>query len=142
MDNMPKTKSTQNKTFSVTRDSGANLKKLRRLEQEGYIKIHDVLGENETSKVPEKIQPVGVWGYFRWNDGSVYAGRGCAYSEIRKVIGAQNIQDARKLEAHIRKGNEYFVTEDRDFLDVKDELKEKFDVVVVRPEELRCICQK
>lgn len=122
--------------LKITRDSNANLKLLKWLERLGLIVITDVLGENETKKVKDKIGPVGVWGHFKWDDGSVWASDDNKYSEICEIIGKNNIQDARKLEAHIRSGNDCFVTEDNDFLSKKDWLKHELGVEVITPQEL------
>lgn len=133
------TKNTQKNVseLKITRDSGANLKILKELERGGYIKIFDVLGENETKKVENKAKPVGVWNHSKWGDCSVWAGEDSKYSEIREIIGKDNIQDTRKLEAHIRYQHDYFVTEDSDFLRVKDELNKKIGTKVITPEELK-----
>lgn len=122
---------------TVTRDSGANVKILRKLEKDGFIKIFDVKIENgrENKKVPEKVLPVGVWGHARWGE-AVYAGDDCKYEDIRKIIGHNHVKDAMQLEAHIRSSHDYFVTEDTDFLKVREELERKFGVKIITPTEL------
>lgn len=66
----------------------------------------------------------------------------CTYDEIRKIIGVEHVKDAMQLEAHIRNGHDYFVTEDTDFLKKREELIREFDVKIVTPEELESICDK
>ncbi len=129
-------------TFSVTRDSGANLKILLSLQKGGFIKIHDVMLENgrENKKIKEKILPVAVYNYSKWGE-AVWGGEDTTYSDIRKIIGRENIKDAMHLEAHIRKAHNYFVTEDRDFLDKREELETKFNIKIVTPVELEKICR-
>lgn len=142
---MTKVREKQNNfVTTVTRDSGANVKLLRRLEREGYIKIFDVKFENgrENKKVKEKVLPVGVWGSgARWGE-CVWAGADCVYADIREILGKEYAQDAMQLEAHIRNGHDYFVTEDNDFLRNRSRLEDKFSVKIVTPEELQEICQK
>ncbi len=134
----------QNKKLSVTRDSGANVKVLKMLERAGYVEVYDLMLENgrENKKVKKKILPVAVCDSgARWGE-CVLSGEDSTYGDIRKVIGRQNIQDAMHLEAHIRNEHDYFVTEDTDFLKVRDRLNEKFSVKIVTPSELKEICKK
>jgi hypothetical protein len=139
---MSKVSNQQKKSLKITRDSGANLTILKELEKHGCIEIHDVLGENETVKVENKSNPVAVVGHCKLGDGSVYAGNDCKYSGIVEVIGKDNIQDARKLETHVRYKHDYFVTEDKDdILSNWLELKNKFGIKVIDPEKLKELCQ-
>jgi len=123
------------KKVKITRDSCANLRKLKKLADLGYIEIHDVSFENKTPKVKNKILPVGVYGQTKYGE-CLYAGKDCKYDEIRSVLGKQNIGDAIKLEAHTRNGFEYFVTEDSDFLRKKGILARKFGIKVISPNDL------
>jgi predicted nucleic acid-binding protein len=126
--------------YKITRDSGANVKKLKTLEQQGYIEIYDVKLENgrENKKVKEKILPVLVLDHARLGE-CVLGGEDTVYDDIRKIIGKNNIEDAMHLEAHIRNKHDYFVTEDTDFLKVKNELQEKFSIKIVTPDDLMSI---
>lgn len=129
--------------LKITRDSGANLKLLRRLEQNGDIEIHDVMLESgrENRKTKKKIFPVAVFGHARFGE-SVFAGADNPYNELRNILGQANIEDAMQLEAHIRSKHDYFVTEDNDFLGKRLVLKERFGVEIVTPQELEQICQQ
>lgn len=131
------------KVYTVTRDSGANVKILKALERDGFIKIHDVMMENgrENKKVKEKILPVGVYGHGKWGE-MVWAGPDCSYSNIRAIIGDRHIEDAIQLEAHVRNKHDFFVTEDRDFLDKRDQLETAFGVRIMSPTELDALCRE
>lgn len=126
------------KVFSVTLDSGANLKLMRKLEREGRISIIVVDLENgKDNKVRKKVGPVGVWGHVKWGDGSAWGSKGNIYSELLKITDKQHIQDARHLEAHYRTGNDIFITEDKDdILSKSHELKKKFNIIVMSSNEL------
>lgn len=113
------------------------MKKLKTLEKQGYIEIYDVKLENgrENKKVKEKILPVLVLGHTRLDE-CILAGEDTIYEDVRKIIGRENIKDAMHLEAHIRNGHDYFVTEDTDFLKVRDVLQKRFTIKIVTPDEL------
>ncbi len=121
----------------VTRDSGANLKILKKLELLGLIDIHDVMLENgrNTKKVSKKILPVAVFDHARWDE-AVFAEEGNKYDDIRSILGKEKVKDAMQLEAHLRNKLDYFVTEDTDFILIREVLKEKFGAEIVTPEEL------
>ncbi|MEQ8367740.1 MAG: hypothetical protein RIB61_13625 [Roseicyclus sp.] len=121
----------------VTRDSGANVRLLRRLENDGLIQIHDVLLENgrENRKVKQKLIPIAVWGQSRWDE-SVWAPEENHFDEICAIIGRCNAADAMHLEAHLRCGNDVFVTEDSDFISKREELEMTFSCRIRTPEEL------
>lgn len=125
----------------ITRDSGANLKIIKRLEKMGFVDVYDVKYENETKKVKNKVLPIGVWDRTKWDE-CVWAGSDCSYDSIRETIGKENIGDAIKLEAHIRMKNDYFVTEDHDFLDKRSQLKRKFKINILTSEELKKLCNR
>jgi len=101
------------KTTTVTRDKSANLKKLRILENKGLIKIHEVTLENFVNKAKNRVKPIGVWNHSKWDE-CVWADEKNTYDAIRKIIGKHNIKDAMHLEAHIRNGFDFFVTNDLD----------------------------
>jgi hypothetical protein len=100
------------KIISITRDKGANLKKLRRLENDGKIQINEIQFEEMPKKYKKAILPVAVFDQTSW-DQCVLAGDDCKYEEIREIIGKSNVRDAINLEAHLRNGFDYFVTEDK-----------------------------
>ena len=129
--------------YSVTRDSGANVKILKRLQNAGLIKIYDVMLENgrENTRVKDKILPVLILSSDARLGEAVLGGEDSVYEDIRKIIGKKNVEDAMHLEVHIRHKHDYFATEDHHFLDVRDELNKKFDVKIVTPEKLEIICK-
>jgi predicted nucleic acid-binding protein len=131
----------QNYPYFITRDSCANVKILKDLEQRGFIKVFDVMLENgrENKKFKDKIKPVFIVGTSLLGE-MVLANKDCKYDDIRSIIGKQHIKDSIHLEAHIRNKFDYFVTEDHDFLDKRQELENKFLVRIVTPQELQKIC--
>ena len=133
-----------NVKVSVTADSGANLKLLRKLESQGLITIAFVDLENgKHNSVSDKLGPVGVWGKCNYDDGSVYGSEDSKYEQILSIVGGNNYQDARLLEAHYRSGNEIFVTEDAgDIVSKKDALFEQVGIRVMSPEELKSLLAK
>jgi hypothetical protein len=128
----------------ITRDASANVKILKNLENEGLIEIHDVMleGGRENKKVINKVFPIGVCNHSRWDESVWGSDDDNTYDEIREIIGKDKIEDAMYLEAHIRNGHEYFVTEDNDFLSKRNILKEKFRVNIITPEGLQEKCQR
>jgi len=126
------------KVLKITRDASANVKTLKDLESKGFIKVNDVMleGGRENRKFSRKILPGFCIGHTRIGEG-VVAGDNNPYEEIRNIIGRKNVGDALHLEAHIRSCNDYFVTEDKDFLGNREELNKRFDVKILTPEELR-----
>jgi predicted nucleic acid-binding protein len=56
------------------------------------------------------------------------------------LVGGNNVKDAIMLEAHLRSGNDYFVTEDKDdILSKRSELEEHFNIKVISPTELEIL---
>ncbi|MFA4844981.1 MAG: hypothetical protein WC654_00265 [Patescibacteria group bacterium] len=133
-------KTAHEEPYLVTCDSGANKKILKLLEQRKLIKIFDVNIET-CSRNTEKIQAVGVWGYSKWDDGSVWGNGSDNFQEAKEIIGGHNMGDVRHLEAHLRSGNDIFVTEDLDeFIrdGRREELESKFsELKIMTPEELK-----
>jgi len=130
------------KPLKITRDSGANVRVLKKLEAEGYIEIYDVMLENgrQNRKIQSKILPTGVYGHSRFDE-CVYGGEEGKYSDIKNIVGSKNIEDAMHLEAHLRNGHDIFVTEDkRDILSNRNDLEKHFGIIVFSPQELIEIC--
>lgn len=133
------------KIYKITRDSGADLKRLKILEKKGLIEINDVDIENITDKVKNKILPLGKWGSSptksRW-DHCVW-GDGEALNEIEDIVCEGNGNDAIILEAHLRSGNDYFVTNNpNDFVRKgrREKLESKFrGLKIVSVDELEKI---
>ncbi len=130
------------KRLTVTRDTCANLKHLKRLEQEGFVKVFNVMLENARGSGGRKILPTTILDHSRLDE-CVLAGKDSVYEDIVEIIGRNNIKDAMFLEAHIRNGHDYFVTEDKDdILNRRAELKNKFGVKIVTSKELEDICHE
>ena len=129
--------------ITVTRDSGCNVKTLKKLEARGLIQLVDVDMENgkENKKIKNKVAPVGVWDVSNWGDGSVWGNSTDGkFDELKKIIGKQHIQDIRQLEAHVRSKNEIFVTEDKDDILSKAKELKKIGITVLSPEALTEYC--
>lgn len=135
---------TSGEPLSVTCDSSANKKILRELEKLGLIQIFDVNIET-FSKKTEKVKAVAVWDHSKWNDGSVWGSGSGHFQSAKEIIGGHNIGDAQHLEAHLRSGNDVFVTEDLDeFIrnGRREELERKFSgLKIMTPDELKGLCK-
>ncbi|MFA5829509.1 MAG: hypothetical protein WC843_03375 [Candidatus Gracilibacteria bacterium] len=132
--------------LKITRDKGVDLKRLNKLRRQGLIKIYDVKIENETSKVPDKILPVGVWGHTKWDECIWGDEKDNTFDKTLEIIGKENIKDAIHLEAHIRNKFDYFVTNNpNDFIKngKREKLELEFPILkILTIEELEKICQK
>lgn len=131
-----------NYNINITRDKNVNLKRLKKLERAGLITIHEVQIEEIPKSAKNKILPVLVFGHTEWGECS-FAGEKCNYPKILDIIGKENIKDAIHLEAHIRNGYDYFVTEDKgDFINNKkrEKLQHEFNnLEIVTLDELENI---
>ena len=115
-----------NKVYTVTKDISADYKKLRTLEKKSLIKIISIRFENNKNK-KSAILPTAVWDHTMWNFsrwGSSEQSK--VFEKLKRIIGKNNIQDCIHLEAHIRDKYDYFVTEDKDILSKRSELKNEF----------------
>lgn len=99
--------------LKITVDKNVDLKKLRKLEQQGKIEIIEVKIENTTNKVNNKVLPLAVLGHTRLGE-MLLADNNSFYDHIVKIIGVDKVRDAIILDAHIRSKNDYFVTNDKD----------------------------
>jgi hypothetical protein len=131
-----------NKKVTVTLDSGADYKRMRKLEVEGLIEITMVNFENgrENKRAKVKQNPVAVWGQTNWGE-SVYASEeDLVFEQLKKLLGNNHIKDCIQLEAHHTSGRDYFVSEDKDdILSRKEELEKLFGIKVLAPEELEIL---
>jgi hypothetical protein len=109
---MDKIKSTiQQGAKTVTMDTSADFKRLKKMQDAGLIEVENVNLENSVKKIRATHLTVGILGVaklpFRLGPYDIY-------QKILSIIGSQNIQDAMILEAHIDSGNDYFVTNNVD----------------------------
>lgn len=112
--------------YTVTVDVNTNDQKLKILEKKGILKIYRIRIENNRNK-PDAILPTSIIGHIVLGSmrfGSARQTR--VFERLKKIIGVNNIKDCIHLEAHIRDGRDYFVTEDHDVLDKIILLKEEF----------------
>ena len=120
------------KAPTVTKDISSDYKKLKALRNKGIIKIIGIKIENNADKF-DAILPTAVLGHTAL--GSMKLGsdkQAKDFEELKKIIGSANIKDCIHLEAHIREGYDYFVTEDRDILDKKSALEQQFPGLEIR----------
>ena len=86
------------------------------------------------------MPPIAVWDspHTGW-DNAVYSTEDNSYETLRRIIGHDHQADVLHLEGHIRTGNEYFVTEDSDFLSKRQILNDQLGVTILTPEELELL---
>ncbi len=98
--------------LKITVDKNVDLKRLRKLEQQGKIEIIDVKIENPT-KIKNKALPLAVLGHTKLGE-MLLADNNSFYDQIIKILGTDKIGDAIILDAHSRSKNDLFVTNDKD----------------------------
>jgi hypothetical protein len=69
-------------------------------------------------------------------DNCVFASKDTIYPEISAAMTKGNHGDAMQLEGHLRSGRDVFVTDDKDFLNRREFLKEKFGVTIKSAREI------
>lgn len=120
------------KVYTVTKDISADFRKLKVFRNKGLIKIIGIKIENNKDKF-DAVLPRGVMGYTVLDSMELGSDEQAKnFEELKKIIGESNINDCIHLEAHIREGYDYFVTEDRDILDKKSELEQQFPNLKIR----------
>ncbi|NVK15603.1 MAG: hypothetical protein HWE35_15640 [Rhodobacteraceae bacterium] len=125
--------------LTVTCDENANFKLLRRLEVDGYIEIHATSIERITPnrKATNKHLPTAILDSpFSVLDGCVIAEDDTPLHAIRDIIGAEHKGDVVHLEAHLRDRRDVFVTDDNDFLSMREELESRFGMTIKTTAEL------
>ena len=134
------------KKLKITMDSGVDLKRLKILEKDGLVEIHDVKGENFARSVRCRESAVFILDHSTLDGEDVLTDNSERYEKIIQIIGRGNFQDARKLDAHIREEFDYFVTNNpRDFIynNKREKLQNSFsELKIVTIDELEDICQK
>lgn len=122
-----------NKPFTVTKDVSGDLKKLKKLEKAGLIKIKQVKIENVSRKIKDQPLPNGVWGHTKWDEMKWASDSDSkCFERLKQIIGKGKIKDVIHVDTHIRDGNDYFVTEDTDILNVKQQLEQQFPGLKIR----------
>jgi len=125
--------------LTLTVDANANQKLLRQLERKGFVELHAINIENmiDNKKLKRKHMPLAVFDSPHSTFGnSVIAANDTIWPEVAAAMTKDNHGDAMQLEGHIRSGRDVFVTDDRDYLDRRDRLKEQFGVTVKSTEEI------
>jgi hypothetical protein len=128
---MPKT--------SLTVDGNANQKLLRQLERQGFVEIHALNIESaiDNKRLKRKDMPLAVIGSPHSTIGnSIIAADDTIWPDISAAMTKDNHGDAMQLEGHIRSGRDIFVTDDKDFLERRGALREKFGVTVKSTQEI------
>jgi len=141
-----------------TKQGMETMNKIERWHDEGLVEIvkTDVM-DTEFIRASQKFREksrkyrenlgVGVWGHSRWGH-FLWGGkkRNYPFKEIRRLLfprferlgedeKKKAIRDAMHLATHIMHDNDFFVTEDKDFLRKREELKKKFGVIIFTPRE-------
>lgn len=125
--------------LTLTVDGNANQKLLRRLEANGFVELHALNIESMTSnkKMKRKDMPIAVFDSPHSTfDNCVFAANNTIYSDVSTAMTKDNHGDAMQLEGHIRSGRDIFVTDDGDFLDRRDALRERFGVKIKSTNEI------
>jgi predicted nucleic acid-binding protein len=127
--------------ITVTCDINANIKPLKKLEREGKIELYAIAIEgmerNRKISADRKQLPVAVFDSpFSTLDNCVIASDHSNYSEIQKVIGRHHHGDVVHLEGHIASKRDVFVTDDNDFLTVREALQDRFEVKIMTVAEI------
>jgi len=128
---MPKT--------SLTVDGNADQRLLRQLENQGFVEIHAINIESaiDNKKLTRKDMPLAVFDSPHSTfDNCVIASDDTIWPDISAAMTKDNHGDAMQLEGHIRSGRDIFVTDDKDFLNRRDALREKFGVTVKSTREI------
>jgi hypothetical protein len=115
-------------------DQGADHKVLRRLQREGLVELRQA---NELEQTWERYvtqQKKGIM-LGSWNLGADVL-VGDEVFEAEKIIGPGKRLDVAHIYAAYLNECEYFVTEDTDFLDQRDELEALLGVKIRRTREL------
>lgn len=118
--------------YSITADINANLKKLKRLEQQALIEIYQIGIETPSPKT-KKILPTAVSNHVVFGQ-AVFGSEesSITFEKIKTLVGKNNIKDAMHLSNHIRDKRDYFVTEDKDILKARQQLKQYFPGLKIR----------
>jgi len=125
--------------LNITVDVSADLKRLRRLELAGQLKIFAVNIENhrETRKIQNKEPPVAVIGSKITTIGnSVTAPTNNKFAPLQRIIGKQHHADILHLERHIESGRDFFITDDNDFLSKREELSRELGIRILTVDEI------
>ncbi|MCG7572159.1 hypothetical protein MHM39_01120 [Phaeobacter sp. CNT1-3] len=128
---MPKT--------SLTVDCDTNQKLLRLLERQGFVEIHALNIESaiNNKKLKRKDMPLAVINSPHSSiEGSIIAADDTIWPDILAAMTKDNHGDAMQLEGHIRSGRDIFVTDDKDILERRNVLKQRFGVTVKSTQEI------
>ncbi|MEE9525422.1 MAG: hypothetical protein V3V78_02330 [Candidatus Woesearchaeota archaeon] len=98
------------------------------------------------SKKLEEDQGVGLWGHTRWNHGKYGTKEDTYIDEFKSFLfpdydymketnQRKAIRDCIHLSTHKVNGRDFFITIDNHFLKNKEELKEKWNIQVISPDE-------
>ena len=137
------------------RNKQATLERLFQLHKEGKIEIAittrvktDTYGKDKNSRIWRKIKDwireyhikvlpcIGRWEISYWDE-DIWSGEKelILDKKLKDIIGSENINDIDHLMAHIRHKRDIFITDDSDFLNVKNALEKKFSIKILTPED-------
>ncbi|MBO9436292.1 hypothetical protein J7394_18880 [Ruegeria sp. R13_0] len=126
---------------TVTWDPSADLRLLRKLEQQGYIELWGVNIEAvvTTKKIkPErKSLPTGfIDSPFATIGNAKIASDETPFERINAILGRGHHADALHLEDHIVSGRDLFATSDTDFLKHRKQLEKEFKIRIMTAQEI------
>lgn len=130
---------------TVTWDPSADLKILRRLEQDEQIELWAVKIEAavSTKKIPnarKRLPTVIIGSQFATigekPGNAKIASDETPYQRINEILGPGHHADALHLEDHIVSGRDLFATSDTDFLKHRDQLQSEFSIRIMTAQEI------
>lgn len=125
--------------MKITKDVNIDLKKLKEITKNHSVKIYQIRNENISNKIEYNAPAPFVLDISQLDSGDYPVDDNSRenFDLIAEIIGKHNLEDVRKLVAHIDSGNDIFLTEDNDFLSNKDRLsKVAQDLVIYDMESL------
>ena len=125
--------------LTVTCDRNSDIKTLRKLEQQGKIKIYGVAieGHEDNRKLSNKtLVPAYIGSPFAIVGNSRIVPNETPKKEIEQIIGRQHHGDVLHFLDHVISDRDVFVTDDNDFLLRRCVLEKRFDTRIQTVDEL------
>jgi hypothetical protein len=126
--------------FKVTIDTNVDQKRIKLLENDGFIKVVKTTLENKSKTIKNNVPTPFVLGYSKLG-GSVLGDGGIDITEINKIIGKNNIKDSIIFQTHLMAKSDLLITEDNDILNNKEILQKKYDTKIMNLKELELLCE-
>jgi hypothetical protein len=125
-------------TIKLVLDTQVNRKLFKKIQRKypGQIQEISLYCENNRQKDPRKMaKTIAVWRFTHWGE-SLYPSDGSkeVYNEVKSIISPHNndnVKDVIMFEAFLRSEANIFITEDKDFLSVRQELIDTFKTQIM-----------